>query len=169
MEYRSEGAQLSAHHRAEVTEKGRLEEGRAAARLAKHVEIALAQVGLSSPQYRVLILLGRGSAVASALAANLVVSPPSVTALVDGLVARGLVARRSDAGDRRRVSHVLTHEGQRMLAEADAAVSSRLEEVADFLPSRDRAKAIAALRLWENAMNAYLATKVHRGERATTG
>lgn len=154
---------------AEVVETGPPEAGRAAARLAKHVEIALAQVGLSAPQYRVLILLGHGSAVASALAANLVVSPPSVTALVDGLVARGLVDRRSDTGDRRRVSHVLTDEGRRMLAEGDIAVSSRLDEVADFLPARDRAKAIAALRLWEDAMNAYLATKVRRREKITSG
>ncbi len=141
-------------------------QGRAAARLAKHVEVALGQVGLSSPQYRVLILLARGSAAASALAADLVVRPPSVTALVDGLVARGLVDRRSDAGDRRRVSQVLTEEGRRVLAQADAAVSARLEEVADFLPVRDRTKAIAALGLWEDAMNAYLAAKVERSERA---
>src|SRR6516225_8489704 len=92
--------------------------GRAAARLAKHVEIALDHVGLSLPQYRVLIILKKGSTAASVLASNLVVSPPSVTALVDGLVTRGFVERVSVLGDRRRVEHVLTDRGRKVLAEA---------------------------------------------------
>ena len=114
--------------------------GRAAARLAKHVEIALDHVGLSLPQYRVLIILEKGSTAASALASNLVVSPPSVTALVDGLVTRGFVERVSVLGDRRRVEHVLTDQGRKALAEADAAVNGRLEDIAGYLPAGERSK-----------------------------
>jgi long-chain acyl-CoA synthetase len=131
--------------------------GRAAARLAKHVEIALSHDDLSLPQYRVLVLLGDGSAVASVLASKLAVSPPSVTAIVDGLVARGLVKRHSDGGDRRRVTHVLTDKGRRVLSEADAQTNARLETVAGHLPARDRERAVAGLRLWHDAMDAYLA------------
>ncbi len=131
--------------------------GRAAARLAKHVEIALGRSDLSLPQYRVLVLLGDGSAVASVLASKLAVSPPSVTAIVDGLVARALVKRRSDNGDRRRVTHELTDKGRRVLCEADAQASARLEAVADHLAARDRERAMAGLRLWHDAMDAYLA------------
>jgi ATP-binding cassette subfamily B protein len=79
--------------------------GRTAAWLAKQVEIGLGTVELSLPQYRVLGLLDEHSAVSSDLAARLAVRPPTVTAMVDGLVARGLVERHPVAGDRRRVAH----------------------------------------------------------------
>ena len=131
-------------------------QGRSAARLARHLEKALAPSDLSLPQYRVLILLGAGSAVASSLASKLAVSPPSVTAVVDGLVGRGLVNRHADGGDRRRVSHELTDKGRRVLAEADGAVNARLEEIAGYLSPRDRARAAEGLRLWHQAMDAYL-------------
>ena len=134
--------------------------GRAAARLAKHVELALGNVDLSLPQYRVLIMLGRGSAAASVLASRLSVSAPSVTAIVDGLVARGMVNRRSDGGDRRRVTHELTDKGRRMLSEADAEVGARLEEVVGHLAPRDRQRAAAGLRLWIDAMDDYVSTSL---------
>ena len=134
--------------------------GRAAARLAKHVEKALAPSDLSLPQYRVLVLLGDGSAVASALASKLAVSPPSVTAIVDGLVARGLVSRQSDGGDRRRVTHALTDKGRRVLSEADADTNGRLEAIAGHLAPRDRERAIEGLRLWPEAMDSYVAASL---------
>jgi DNA-binding MarR family transcriptional regulator len=140
--------------------------GRAAARLAKHVEIALDHVGLSLPQYRVLIILEKGSTAASVLASNLVVSPPSVTALVDGLVTRGFVERVSVAGDRRRVEHVLTGQGRKALAEADAAVNARLDEIAGYLPAGERSKVVTGLRLWLKAMDAYVEARVR--ERVAT-
>jgi len=68
-----------------------LHPGRTAAWMAKQVEIGLGSVDLSLPQYRVLGLLGESSAVQSYLAERLAVRPPSVTAIIDGLVARGLV------------------------------------------------------------------------------
>jgi DNA-binding MarR family transcriptional regulator len=134
--------------------------GRAAARLAKHVEIALDHVGLSVPQYRVLIILEQGSTAASALASNLVVSPPSVTALVDGLVTRGFVERVGVVGDRRRVEHVLTQKGRKALAEADAAVNGRLDEIAGYLPAGERSTVVTGLRLWLKAMDAYIESRV---------
>jgi DNA-binding MarR family transcriptional regulator len=134
--------------------------GRAAARLAKHVEIALDHVGLSLPQYRVLIILEKGSTAASALASNLVVSPPSVTALIDGLVMRDLVERVSVVGDRRRVEHMLTDKGRKALAEADAAVNARLEEIAGYLPAGERSKVVTGLQLWLKAMDAYIESRV---------
>ncbi|HMC52019.1 MAG TPA: MarR family winged helix-turn-helix transcriptional regulator [Acidimicrobiales bacterium] len=134
--------------------------GRAAARLAKHVEGALAHVELSLPQYRVLVVLAKGSAAASALASRLAVSPPSVTALVDGLVGRGFVERQPVSGDRRRVDHVLTDKGRRVLADADGAVDRRLQDIAAHLPPSDRTRAMNGLDLWHKAMDAYLGAKV---------
>src|ERR1700685_331637 len=65
--------------------------GRVAAWLAKRVEVALAQVELTLPQYRVLGILAEGKAAASGLAERLAVRRPSITALIDGLGARGRV------------------------------------------------------------------------------
>jgi long-chain acyl-CoA synthetase len=105
---------------------------RAVARLAKQVELALAPLDLSLPQYRVLALLGEGSTASSVLARRLAVSPPSVTAVVDGLVGRGLVERRADPEDRRRLTLLLTREGTKLLTAADGAAEARLDEIAGY-------------------------------------
>ena len=134
---------------------------RAVARMAKHEEIALGHIGLSLPQFRVLILLSEGSAAASALASRLAVSPPSVTAIVDGLVARGLVERRPDAGDRRRVAHVLTDDGRRLLDEADAAATARLHDIAAYLPPDEESQVLEALGVWHKALDAFLEARTN--------
>ena len=107
--------------------------GRTAARLARQVELALVEVDLSLPQYRILIYLDEGKVAASALADKLAVSRPSVTAVVDGLVTRGLVERHHDPTDRRRVGHDLTAEGRLLLKRGDESVDRRLSEIASIL------------------------------------
>jgi long-chain acyl-CoA synthetase len=119
---------------------------RAAARLAKHLETALGPVDLSLPQYRLLAYLAGGEAAASVLAGDLAVTRPSITALVDGLVARALIERRADETDRRRVTHVLTDEGRQVLGQADEAISARLEAIAG---------PVEALEEWGTAMDLY--------------
>jgi long-chain acyl-CoA synthetase len=106
--------------------------GRAVARLAKQLEVALGPLDLSLPQYRVLSLLRDGSSASSDLARRLTVSPPSITAVVDGLVARGLVERRPDPEDRRRLAVLLTRDGQKLVDAADAAAEARLDVIASF-------------------------------------
>jgi long-chain acyl-CoA synthetase len=126
--------------------------GRIAAWLSKVVELSLASVDLSMPQYRVLAILAGGSAAASGLAKSLDVRPPSVTALIDGLVARGLVDRRQEDSDRRRVALRITEEGTRVVAEADIAVNEQLAHIAAYLPSKDEVMALRALELWGKAL-----------------
>jgi long-chain acyl-CoA synthetase len=129
---------------------------RALARLARHVEHALDPLGLSLPQYRVLSLLGDGSTASSALAHRLAVSPPSVTAVVDGLVARALVERQADPEDRRRLTLLLTPGGVDLLRAAEAAVDARLGEVAEYLEDpTGAAAAIEALQQWNHALDAF--------------
>jgi len=121
--------------------------------LARQVELGAGDADLSLPQYRVLGLLDGGPVISSALADRLAVQRPSVTAVVDGLVARGLVDRRPGEGDRRQVSHTLTDDGRRVLAAADAAVERRLEAVAGCLPDADQARrAVDDLGLWQQAL-----------------
>ncbi len=130
--------------------------GRTAAWLAKQVEIGLGTVDLSLPQYRILGLLDERSAVSSDLAERLAVRPPTITAVVDGLVARGLVERRTVVADRRRVDHVLTEVGRRALRAADAAVTGRLDEIAGCLGSSEEAdRAFDGLMVWRRAFGAY--------------
>lgn len=126
--------------------------GRAAAWLARRVEVVLATVDLTLPQYRTLGILAEGSSAASGLAERLAVRPPSITAVVDGLVARGLVDRRQGDLDRRRVSLRLTEEGVRTLSRADEAVDSYLEGIAQHLAPQDERTALSSLSLWGTAM-----------------
>jgi DNA-binding MarR family transcriptional regulator len=137
--------------------------GRTAAWLGKQVEIGLGTADLSLPQYRVLGLLDERSAVSSDLAERLAVRPPTVTAVVDGLVARGLVERRTVVADRRLVDHVLTADGRRVLALADAAVQKRLEEIAGCLGDKDEVSAaFSGLATWRRAFLAYRLAKKAR-------
>ncbi len=126
--------------------------GRVAAWLSKRVEVALGQVELTLPQYRVLGILAEGSAAASGLADRLAVRRPSITALIDGLVARGLVDRRQEDTDRRRVELRLTPEGSDVLARADVAVDEYLIAIAGHLPDKEEAMALRSLELWARAM-----------------
>ena len=137
--------------------------GRVAARLAKHVERALAEVGLSLPQYRVLANLAEGPSAASALAELLIVSRPSVTALADGLVERGLIERRPEPGDRRSVIHVLTPAGRELVTGADAAIDGRLAGLLRGLAEPERRRAVAGLRVWHKALEAARTTAVKAG------
>lgn len=107
--------------------------GHTIARLARNVELAVATVDLTLSQYRVLSILGEGREAASALAEKLAVSRPSVTGVVDGLVARGLVRRDHGGEDRRRVDVDLTDAGRDLLVRADAAVDQRLERIRQLL------------------------------------
>lgn len=107
--------------------------GRTIARLARHVELAVSSVDLTLSQYRVLGILGEGREAASALAEKLAVSRPSVTGVVDGLVARGLVRRDPGGNDRRRIDVDLTEAGRELLVAADAAVDQRMERIRQLL------------------------------------
>jgi len=134
--------------------------GRTAAWLAKQVEIGLGTVELSLPQYRILGLLDEHSAVSSVLAERLAVRPPTVTAVVDGLVARGLVERHPVAGDRRQVGHALTPSGLALLGAADAAIEARLRVVTDAMDDTVATEeAFAGLARWRTALVAYSAAR----------
>jgi long-chain acyl-CoA synthetase len=131
-----------------------------AARLAKVVERALTELDLSLAQYRLLGNLAHGASPASTLAERLIVSRPSVTALADGLVERGLIARHGAEGDRRRVMHVLTPTGHKMLKDADGAIEARLDILASELGEPDRRRAYKGLDAWGRALDSLRAKSV---------
>jgi DNA-binding MarR family transcriptional regulator len=124
--------------------------GRAVVWLARQVELVLADQDLSLAQYRVLALLADQPEVASALAEKLAVSRPSVTTVVDGLVARDLVERVHDTEDRRRVHHLLTRKGHGVLHRADEVIESGMRVVLEHLDpvgARGIAAGFASLRV----------------------
>jgi long-chain acyl-CoA synthetase len=120
---------------------------RAAARFSKAMEVVLSDVGLSLPQYRLLAFLSGGPERATALAGRLDVSPPSLTALVDGAVARKLVERVASQEDRRSVRHVITPDGAEALARADEAIAERLAAVTAHLSPSQAKKTLEGLEL----------------------
>lgn len=105
---------------------------------------------LSVPQFRALLYLRRHpGASLSAVSEHLGLTPPSTSKLVDGLVARGLVARQTSPTDRRRVMLLVTPPGEAILQAASEATQARLAEALARLDDGGRAavlKAMEALR-----------------------
>jgi long-chain acyl-CoA synthetase len=135
--------------------------GRTAAWLSKQVELGLTVADLSLSQYRILGILDEGSAMSSSLAERLAVRPPSVTAVIDGLVARGLVVRTHSEDDRRRISLGMTPQGQAVLQAADRAVNDRLVSIAAGLGNaRSSTRALDNLALWHEALVIHRASRV---------
>src|SRR5205823_8955079 len=102
---------------------------RTLARLARLLERGAGDLSLS--QYRVLAMVDDGGERASWLAERLAVAKPTITAVVDGLVERGYLARSADNVDRRATRITLTAAGRRALLAAEAAMSERVNEVLD--------------------------------------
>ena len=96
----------------------------------------LAPVGVSGRELGVLLLLdGRDPESQQQAAGRLGVDRTTMVGLLDGLEAKGLVARHADAGDRRRNVLKLTGEGQKTLVRAlrasDEAERQLLTELDD--------------------------------------
>ncbi len=129
---------------------------RAAARLAKVAGSALGEAELTLPQYRVLVFLAVKGRPASDVAALLGVTPSTLTSVVDGLVGRGLVVRRSDEADRRRVVLSLSEHGRTTMERGDHVVGERLDRLLARLEPTDAERALVGLELLNVAMEAAL-------------
>lgn len=138
------------------------------ARLARQLELAVSTVDLTISQYRLLGLLVDGREAASALADKLAVSRPSITGVVDGLVARGLVVRQHGESDRRRIGVEATAEGRNVLAIADAEIERRLEAIVAALGASAGLEALAGLRHWHHALEAHRTEHCARAVAAAT-
>jgi long-chain acyl-CoA synthetase len=129
---------------------------RGVTRLSRSVDIVVAEFQLSVSQFRVLDRLVDGVVGGRSLADWLSVKPPSVTALVDGLVERGLVLRGVDPADRRMVTHALTPAGARLHTVVCERIAARLRDVLGHVDDPDQSRAlIEALAGWNRAFDLY--------------
>ena len=103
--------------------------------------------GTSFPRMIVLrCLFGRTDSSMKDLAQCLGVAPPSATAMIDTLVADGLVARGPDPHDRRGVRLRLTPKGRKLMRAGIKSVSAQLAEMFGRLSEDEQERLIAIFR-----------------------
>lgn len=136
------------------------DELRAAARtlalLARLLERAAGDLTLA--QYRILALVASGDERASLIAGRLALGKPTITAVVDGLVERGLLERHAVDGDRRAARLVLTDAGHSALEAAECEMARRLAPVVDC--AADRTLVLAALSDLDDAFEAVVRARL---------
>jgi DNA-binding MarR family transcriptional regulator len=101
---------------------------------------------LTVAQIRVLFRLrNRGPITSGQLAAGLGVTLPTVTSVIDRLVARGLAERRDDPSDRRRVIVAITPGGQTVVEGIQQGRRARLQRAVDSIDAAALASLVAGL------------------------
>lgn len=85
------------------------------------------------------------------VAKALYVKAPSATALIDELVARGLLIRRANPEDRREVRLRLTKEGRRVLGSLIVRKEKVIAEILGVLSAKDRAQFMRIIAIIVNA------------------
>ena len=111
---------------------------RALALAARTLERAAAARDLTLAQFRILALIAAGDERSSLLAERLTVAKPTITAVVDGLVERGFVAREAVAGDRRSIRVALTPAGSVALHAAEDEMRETLGRIFGYAPIAKR-------------------------------
>jgi DNA-binding MarR family transcriptional regulator len=104
------------------------------------------KAGLSMPQFILLRALRHGPLPAGQLAQRFGVSRPTITRTVDGLVKKGLVERRADAGDRRVAMISLTAAGRALHESTEELAEAYLSGLLERLPEGRVARIHAAVR-----------------------
>jgi DNA-binding MarR family transcriptional regulator len=103
---------------------------------------------MSLPQFRTLAFVYRNEGVSlSEVADHMVLTLPTMSMLVDGLVASGLISRREDPEDRRRMTLTLTRDGRARFESAREATMTYLEERLGQLSPSDRATITTSMRI----------------------
>ena len=105
------------------------------------------RAGLSIPQFRSLAFVDRyDGASLSMVAEHLDLSLPTVSRMINGLVQRGYLQRKSSEDDRRHVSLSLRAKGQEIMREARQATQQYLSERFENLTDEQRQALVAAMQ-----------------------
>lgn len=110
---------------------------------SRRVERGLTTVSLA--QLRILTLVANDPVRASVLADGAALSRPTLTGVLEGLVAKGWITRCAVDGDKRGVTLSITADGRVALDDAVNESTAALAELVDDLPAGQRAATIAAL------------------------
>jgi DNA-binding MarR family transcriptional regulator len=108
---------------------------------------------LTPPQYLALRAIAHEPTSVSELARRAGVSGPAGTQLVNGLEAAGLVRRRAEPADRRRLRLVASPAGRRALRSADALLTEQLAALLERLPRPEVDALARALPVVEAALS----------------
>jgi DNA-binding MarR family transcriptional regulator len=107
---------------------------------------------LTLAQARVLRKLAKEPRSLGQLGADLLLAPPSMTRLVDRLEERGLIERRRNDEDRRKVFVALTAEGRRLVSAIPFFEGSPIRTAVDRMTVADRERIAAAMREFNAAV-----------------
>ena len=97
-----------------------------------------AAMGITGPQRLVIRIVGRFPSVhARQLSETLHLHPSSLTALLKRLERRGLIRRRRDGRDRRRLLLGLTRRGQALNSDTPGTIEAAVHRTLETVPGRD--------------------------------
>ncbi len=109
---------------------------RALARAARVLERVSGELSLA--HYRVLSAIATGDERASRVAERLALGKPAVSAAVESLSQRGLIARSEVVGDQRAAALRLTDAGRALLDNVETAMIERLTQLRSRTPDGER-------------------------------
>jgi DNA-binding MarR family transcriptional regulator len=138
---------------------------RALARLARALERSSGDLNLA--HYRVLSAIADGDERASRVADRLALGKPTVSAAVESLCKRGLLAREDAADDRRAATLSLTDDGRAALADVEKVMIGRIDDLLGRTP--DAARIVESLGQLGEALDEVAAERLAKrsGARAT--
>jgi len=109
---------------------------------------------LSTPQINMIMIINSRQAVSvTELAAHLNVSPPSVSAMVDRLVERGLLTRTPCSTDRRKVVIQVSPEAKKDIARVQKKVLASFVELVEAIGPETTKKWCEVLREISKVLN----------------
>jgi DNA-binding MarR family transcriptional regulator len=109
------------------------------------MDAALAEYGLTTPQYAVLALLGEHPGISNAeLARRNFVAPPTMLRMLDALSQAGLIDRAAPSPEQRARGNVLTSMGKKRLA----AASAQVQEFENLLVAQTDPDHVGIIMAW---------------------
>jgi DNA-binding MarR family transcriptional regulator len=113
---------------------------------------AEADVAITLPQWRVLVIVGNyGPLYPGALARWMEVHPSNATRSCDGLVRAGLLDRREDPDDRRRMLLTLTGKGEKLVDSLLGYRRQAITSILDELPAASRRHLAESMQAFADA------------------
>ncbi len=103
---------------------------------------------LSVPQFRTLLYISRNrGASLSDVAHHIGLTLPSMSTLIDALVTRGFLIRRTHQEDRRRMTLTITERGESTLRVARESTQTYVTELLSQLSEKEQAAVVRAMRI----------------------